>query len=111
MDGEAVADGLTGHLEGPTEGPLPAEQFGLTGRGRLRPGDAADLVVFDPASVADRATYDAPRQAPEGVVVRMRLLAQWVDVGAPHQAGEGADETLARALLAEVERLAGEATS
>jgi len=46
---------------------LPAEQFGIAGRGRLTPGFHADCVVFDPAEVADLATYVAPRTAPAGI--------------------------------------------
>src|SRR6185369_17348783 len=35
---------------------VPAERYGLAGRGRLAPGNAADLVLFDPARVAMRQT-------------------------------------------------------
>lgn len=46
---------------------LPAEQFGIRRRGRLQEGYHADLVAFDPATVQDAATYDAPRQSPRGI--------------------------------------------
>ena len=45
----------------------PARRFGLTRRGRLQPGYFADLVVFDPYTVKDTATYEAPRQFPVGI--------------------------------------------
>jgi N-acyl-D-aspartate/D-glutamate deacylase len=46
---------------------LPADRFGLTGRGRLAAGDWADVVVFDPATFRDTATFAAPKQEPEGM--------------------------------------------
>jgi N-acyl-D-amino-acid deacylase len=39
---------------------LPAAQFGLAGRGTIACGNFADLVLFDPAVIADRATYENP---------------------------------------------------
>jgi len=46
---------------------LPADLFGLTGRGRIALGAPADLVVFDPRTIVDHATYERPFQAPTGI--------------------------------------------
>ena len=47
---------------------LPARTFKLKGRGELRVGFAADVVVFDPAKVRDNATFTDPHQLSEGMV-------------------------------------------
>ena len=60
----------------------PARRFGMTGRGRLQPGYFADLVVFDPDTVTDTATYEDPRQFPEGI--------PWVVVNGQIAVGRGA---------------------
>ena len=46
---------------------LPARVFGLAGRGLLQAGAWADVVVFDADRVIDRATWDAPTQASDGI--------------------------------------------
>jgi len=46
---------------------LPAERLGLTTKGRLSVGADADVTVFDPARVIDRATFEKPAQYSEGI--------------------------------------------
>lgn len=68
---------------------LPARKHRLAERGELRPGWFADLVVFDPATVADSATYQEPRQHPLGirhVIVNGRVV---VDEGVHTGASAG----------------------
>ena len=47
---------------------LPAEHFQLTGRGSLKTGGAADVVVFDPEKVGDPSTYQVPHRYAVGFV-------------------------------------------
>jgi N-acyl-D-aspartate/D-glutamate deacylase len=46
---------------------MPARKFRLQGRGLVAPGHYADLVIFDPDTITDRATYETPWQYAEGV--------------------------------------------
>ena len=46
---------------------MSARKFQLADRGAVRAGAFADLVVFDPARIADTATYESPRRAPTGI--------------------------------------------
>jgi len=45
----------------------PAERLGIKDRGYIRPGMAADLVLFDPLAVRDTATFESPLNYPEGI--------------------------------------------
>jgi len=58
---------------------LPARTFGFRDRGLLREGYWADLVLFDPAKVQDKATYQQPHQYSEGfdlVLVNGRAVVE-----------------------------------
>ncbi len=82
-------EGLLGLEEGVRKmSGLPARRFGLKERGELQEGWLADVVVFDPRTVADRATYQEPRQYPAGV--------EYVIVNG-EVAAEGGRQTAARA--------------
>jgi N-acyl-D-amino-acid deacylase len=64
----------------------PARRLGLTDRGVIREGAAADLVLFDPETIADAATYEQPRRPATGVhtvlVNGVRVLADGRPTGA-----------------------------
>jgi len=47
---------------------LPAQNLGIANRGFLAPGNFADVVVFDPATIAAQSTYEKPMQFATGVV-------------------------------------------
>jgi N-acyl-D-aspartate/D-glutamate deacylase len=46
---------------------LPADMLGLSDRGRIAPGMAADIVIFDPDKIQDTATYAKPAVYPTGI--------------------------------------------
>ena len=46
---------------------FPAERFQLSKRGKIQEGFFADIVIFNPDSIIDTATYDSPRQFPIGI--------------------------------------------
>ena len=46
---------------------FPAAKFGLRDRGVVRAGAIADLVLFDPARIIDRGTFEDPKRMPEGI--------------------------------------------
>ncbi|HXI88291.1 MAG TPA: D-aminoacylase, partial [Parvularculaceae bacterium] len=46
---------------------LPADELHLRDRGRIKVGDYADIVVFDPATIQDHATYAEPQQYATGI--------------------------------------------
>ncbi len=71
---------MTGHT---------ASVFGMVDRGVIREGAYADLVLFDPATVRDAATYDAPTRVSEGI------LETWINGQSAYVFGNGA--TAARA--------------
>jgi N-acyl-D-amino-acid deacylase len=47
---------------------LTAERFGLDGRGSIQVGNYADLVLFDPDTIIDRASFEKPAQISDGIV-------------------------------------------
>ncbi len=61
-----------------------AAVFGMADRGVIRAGAYADLVLFDPATVRDAATYEAPAVAAEGIV------ETWVNGQSTFRGGQGA---------------------
>ncbi|MFW6078719.1 MAG: N-acyl-D-amino-acid deacylase family protein [Gemmatimonadota bacterium] len=60
---------------------LPAERLGLDDRGRIARDAFADLVVFDPETVIDRATFEDPHRYPEGIEYVVVNGAVAVDAG------------------------------
>lgn len=75
---------MTGHT---------ASVFGMTDRGMIREGAYADMVLFDPATVRDAATYDAPTKLAEGIV------ETWVNGRSAYVFGAGATDARAGRLV------------
>jgi len=46
---------------------MPAAKLGLKDRGSIKKGNFADLVIFDPVTIADKSTYTQPEQYPVGI--------------------------------------------
>jgi N-acyl-D-aspartate/D-glutamate deacylase len=68
---------------------LTADTFGLKDRGRLRPGGFADIVLFDPKTYSERATYEQPDQLAAGVRTVIVNGAVAVDEGVLTGVGAG----------------------
>jgi N-acyl-D-amino-acid deacylase len=68
---------------------LSAQILGLRDRGRLAPGMKADVVVFDPATIRDKATYFEPFQYSEGINYVLVNGSFVVDGGKPTDAKPG----------------------
>ena len=77
---------------------LSADTFGLKRRGRIAIGLAADLVLFDPATIADRASFAEPKQAAAGI------RAVWVAGACALRDAQATGERRGRALRREEER-------
>jgi len=59
---------------------LPAWRLGLKDRGSIKPGYKADLVLFDPAAVIDRSTFQQPQLISAGVkTVFVNGVEVWQD--------------------------------
>jgi N-acyl-D-amino-acid deacylase len=68
---------------------LPAATFGMTQRGMIRAGFQADLLLFDPATVQDTATYDEPQRLAAGIrTVMVNGKIAWQD-GQHQMTGSG----------------------
>jgi N-acyl-D-amino-acid deacylase len=74
---EAAVNKMTGHT---------ASVFGMVDRGVIRPGAFADLVLFDPLTVRDTATFKTPAVAADGI------LETWVNGKSTYVYGAGATD-------------------
>jgi N-acyl-D-aspartate/D-glutamate deacylase len=75
---------------------LPADVLGMRDRGRIVPGAVADLVLYDPATIRDEATYDEPTRRASGI--------EWVLLGGrpAMQRGDLIEANLGRVVRREV---------
>jgi N-acyl-D-aspartate/D-glutamate deacylase len=71
---------------------LPAQRFQLTGRGQIREGAHADLVLFDPETIKDTATFSNPICAAEGIA------AVWVNGVLSYKDGDATGQRAGRFL-------------
>ena len=53
---------------------FPAQKLGLKGRGLIKEGMWADITIFDPQKIIDKATFMAPHQYPEGIEYVLSLI-------------------------------------
>jgi N-acyl-D-amino-acid deacylase len=74
---------------------LPAQVFAMKDRGQIRPGAFADIVIFDPATVNDAATYENPHQLSEGM---LHIIVNGIVV---RESGKFANELPGRVLTPE----------
>ena len=75
----------------------PAAVFGLAGRGEVREGAFADLVLFDPDEIIDTATYEDPMQPAAGVrSVFVNGREVWAEGSAAAPSGPGSGRLLRR---------------
>ena len=66
----------------------PARIIGLKDRGRIDTGMKADLVIFDPRTITDRATYENPEELSEGIeMVLVNGQRAWEGQGPAGQPG------------------------
>ena len=73
---------------------LPVQRLGMRDRGLLRVGARADLVVFDPGAIRDRATLSDPYRYPEGI--SCVVVSGQVSVNDGQSTGARAGELLRR---------------
>ena len=71
---------------------MPAQRFGLAGRGEIRQGCHADLVLFDPETIRDTATFSNPVRAAEGIA------AVWVNGVLSYKDGDATGQRAGRFL-------------